>query len=105
MLQCSQLKKSYGPSPLFEEVSFSIQPGERMGLVGRNGHGKSTLARIICGLEEADDGDVISPPDYTIGFLEQHTHFTQETSLGVVTDALPELDGGWKETHRSEAIL
>ena len=105
MLQCSQLKKSYGPSPLFEDVSFSLQAGERLGLVGRNGHGKSTLARIICGLEDADDGTVVTPPGYTIGFLEQHTHFTQDTALDVVTDALPELDGGWKETHRAEATL
>jgi len=60
MLKVNGLCKQYGPQVLFEEVSFSLTPGEKIGLVGRNGHGKSTLFKIILGQEEPDSGEVAS---------------------------------------------
>ena len=105
MLNISSLKKSYGPQDLFTDVSFVINAQERVGLVGRNGHGKSTLFKIILGLEEQDTGDVFIPRDYSIGHLSQHLIFTEKTIIDEVCLALPLLDGCWKETYKAEAML
>lgn len=105
MLNISNLKKSYGPQDLFTDVSFVVNAQERVGLVGRNGHGKSTLFKIILGLEEQDSGDVFIPRDYSIGHLSQHLKFTEKTILDEVSLALPLLDGCWKETYKAEAML
>ncbi|MFP4000162.1 MAG: ATP-binding cassette domain-containing protein, partial [Desulfobacterales bacterium] len=59
MISIEGLTKSYGGNVLFDNVSFRINPGERVGLVGRNGHGKTTLFRVIIG-EESPDSGVIS---------------------------------------------
>ncbi len=56
-------------------------PGERLGLVGRNGHGKSTLFRIILGEEHPDSGEIVFPRNYRIGHLAQHIKFSKPTVL------------------------
>jgi len=61
--------------------------GEKMGLVGRNGHGKTTLFRILAGLEEADTGQIITPKTYRIGILEQHFQFQAQTLISEVCQA------------------
>ncbi|MBL7684636.1 MAG: ABC-F family ATP-binding cassette domain-containing protein [Deltaproteobacteria bacterium] len=81
MLKMSDLSKSYGGQTLFDRVNLQMNPGERLGLVGRNGHGKSTLFRIILGEEEADRGNVIIPRGYRVGHLEQHLKFTEATVI------------------------
>src|SRR5690606_39969253 len=103
MIQISNLSKSYGAQDLFNNISLTMEPGERLGIVGKNGHGKSTLFKIILGLEEADSGKIIIPEDYRIGHLSQHLVFPNKTTLDEVDSALPELEGGWKETYKAEA--
>ena len=66
---------------LFDHIGFTINTGERVGLVGRNGHGKTTLFRIIAGLESPDEGRVIRPKHYRIGYVTQHIDFRKETVL------------------------
>lgn len=105
MINVSSLKKSYVKQDLFSDVSFVINAEERVGLVGRNGHGKSTLFRIILGMEEADSGDVFVPRDYSMGHLSQHLVFTESNILDEVCLVLPLLDGCWKETYKAEAML
>jgi len=105
MLNVSSLKKSYGPQELFSDVSFVVNLQERVGLVGRNGHGKSTLFKIILGTEEADSGEVYLSRGYSVGHLSQHLVFTEENILDEVCLALPLLDGCWKETYKAEAML
>lgn len=103
MLQVSGLTKGYGPRTLFENVSFSLVQGERLGLVGRNGCGKSTLFKLILGDESPDEGTITMPKGYRIGHLAQHLNFTkstivEETCLGLRPD---ERD----QTYRAEIIL
>jgi len=66
---------------LFSDVSFDVCAGEKIGLVGRNGHGKTTLFRIITGEEEPNEGKVFRPKKYSIGYLGQHLTFTKPTVL------------------------
>jgi len=71
MLRIQNLAKAYGSRTLFRDVDWQTSPGQRIGLVGPNGVGKSTLFRIIVGEEEADDGEVNIPKRAAIGYLPQ----------------------------------
>ena len=72
MLTAHQISKAYGINSILEGVSFSLNPAERVGLVGPNGSGKTTLLKILAGVELPDQGHVTcSRPDLTIGYLEQ----------------------------------
>lgn len=82
MIAIENLSKGYATQTLFENASFFINERERIGLVGRNGHGKSTLFRILAGLEESDSGTIRFPKGYRLGYLSQHLDFTHPTVLG-----------------------
>ncbi|HNX90575.1 MAG TPA: ATP-binding cassette domain-containing protein [Candidatus Omnitrophota bacterium] len=88
MIEISDLSKSYANQLLFEKATFTILPGERIGLVGRNGHGKSTLFRIIIGEETPDEGKISLPKNYRIGHLRQILNFTENTVLGETAKGL-----------------
>src|SRR5574341_948601 len=105
MIQVTNIEKSYGKQVLFDGVGFTVNPRERVGLVGRNGHGKSTLFRMILGEEHADAGTITVPAGYTIGHLSQHIHFTEDTVLGEACLALPKNEYHIDETYKAEAIL
>jgi ATP-binding cassette subfamily F protein 3 len=105
MLQVTNIEKSYGKQVLFDGVSFTINPGERVGLVGRNGHGKSTLFRMILGEEHQDAGTITMPSGYTVGHLSQHIHSTEDTVLKEACLALPVNEDHRDETYKAEAIL
>ena len=98
MISAENLSKSFGNQVLFENISFKINPKERVGLVGRNGHGKTTLFRIIIGEEEPDGGTLTIPRDYHIGYVQQAIEFTEETVLLEGMKGLPkaEEDQAWK---------
>lgn len=81
MISVENLQKSFGAQSLFDGVSFKINQRERVGLVGRNGHGKTTLFRIVTGREQADSGAVIVPKQYRIGYVRQHLDFREDTVL------------------------
>ncbi len=105
MLKVNNIQKSYGGQVIFEEISFAMSQGERLGLVGRNGHGKSTLFRLILGEEEPDGGTISFPRHYTIGHLSQHIRFTEDTVLKEAALSLPVSEDGIDETYKVEAIL
>ena len=71
MLQAHQIIKTYGVETILENVTFSIQPGDRVGLVGPNGSGKSTLLRILTHEEESDGGTVFLGGGASLGYLAQ----------------------------------
>ena len=69
LLTIEHLTKSYTERLLFDDASFSINEGEKIGLIGINGTGKSTLLKIVAGLEEPDDGSVVRGRNLDIRFL------------------------------------
>ena len=70
MIAIEDVRKSFAGRKLFAEVSFTVQAGERLGLVGANGAGKSTLFRMLLG-EETSDGELWKTTGMTIGYLSQ----------------------------------
>ncbi len=75
------LTKSYGIQPLFSNISFNIEEGDKIALVARNGTGKSTLLRILAGKETADEGKVWISKDVDVVLLEQEPSFAEEKSV------------------------
>jgi hypothetical protein len=98
VISIDNLHKSFGGRVLFDGVSFKINSKERVGLVGRNGHGKSTLFRIIVGEEGYDDGAITMPKGYRIGYVRQLIQFTENTVLAEGMKGLmaSEKDHHWK---------
>jgi ATP-binding cassette subfamily F protein 3 len=105
MIQVSGLSKSYGRQLLFDNIGFTVNPGERIGLVGRNGHGKTTLFRLITGEEHPDSGTITIPNGYTVGYLSQHLSFAGKTVLEEASLGLPPSEDGTDETYRAGSIL
>jgi ATP-binding cassette, subfamily F, member 3 len=90
MISVDNLTKSFGNRLLFDDISFRINRRERVGLVGRNGHGKTTLFRMIMGQDSADSGAISIPKNYRIGYVTQEIDFTQNSVLEEGMLGLPE---------------
>ena len=80
-LDIQNLSKSFGTQTLFHNISFSISEGQRVGLIAKNGTGKSTLLSILTGKESQDEGNIIFKRDLTVGFLEQSPHFNPDVTV------------------------
>lgn len=78
MLNISNLTIHFSGTYLFDNVSFTVRPGDRIGLIGRNGTGKSTLLKIISGILQPEDGKVSKPTEYQIGYLAQEINTSSE---------------------------
>jgi ABC transport system ATP-binding/permease protein len=87
ILTLSDVALTFGRAPLFEGVTFAIQPGDRLALVGRNGSGKSSLLRIIAGSVEPDRGERFQRPGTRVGYLAQEPDFAGHASLGAFAAA------------------
>ncbi len=91
LINLERVSKSYGVRPLLDEVSLGVAAGERIGIVGRNGDGKTTLLEVMTGLEEPDSGRVSMTRGVEIGYLHQgdelvDTHTVREAVLGGRSD-------------------
>src|SRR4029077_5643224 len=75
------LGKSYGIKPLFDNISFHIEEGDKIALVARNGSGKSTLLRILSGKETADSGTLWIHKDVTVALFEQEPVFIEDKTI------------------------
>ena len=80
-LDIQNLSKSFGTQTLFHNISFSISEGQRVGLIAKNGTGKSTLLSILTGKESQDEGNIVFKRDLTVGFLEQSPHFNPDDTV------------------------
>lgn len=81
MISVDGLKVEFGVKPLFEDVSFVVNDRDRIALVGKNGAGKSTMLKILCGMEKPTSGSVSVSGDATIGYLPQVMKLTDDTTV------------------------
>lgn len=72
-LKIVNLHKTYGTKTLLDGIDLSIRTGERIGLIGANGTGKSSFLKVLAGIDSYDEGELIAPNDYRIGYLDQHS--------------------------------
>ncbi|MFT7184225.1 MAG: ATP-binding cassette subfamily F protein 3 [Oceanicoccus sp.] len=103
MIRVNHLSKYFGEHDLFEDVNLNIGSREKIGLIGRNGSGKSTFLRILLGKESFDEGSIEIPSHLTIQSLEQHLDFTEPTILKQVCQALPA--NAYGQEWQAESIL
>ena len=96
------LSKSFGALNLFSNISFSIAEGQKVGLIAKNGMGKSTLLSVLAGKEGHDTGDIIFRRDLTIGFLEQSPQFDPQES---VLDACFNHQGEAEKVLKAKQVL
>ena len=81
LLDVQNISKAFGAHVLFENISFSIAEGQHVGLIAKNGTGKSTLLSLLSGKESVDSGSIIFRRDLKVGFLEQQPKFDPEESV------------------------
>lgn len=92
MISVNQLTVQFGGFNLFKDVSFLVNPKDRIGLVGKNGAGKSTMLKILCGLQQPSSGEVVIPEDAKIGYLpQQMIHQDGKTVLDEARTAFSEV--------------
>ena len=101
-LDVQNLTKRFGAQVLFEDISFSIAEGQKVGLVARNGTGKSTLMSVLMDKEGHESGDIIYRRDLKVGFLEQSPKFDPEES---VLDACFNHEGDPEKVLKAKQIL
>src|ERR687894_1847637 len=81
LFRLSEIYKSYSAHDILRGLTFQINPNEKVGLVGRNGAGKTTAFRIITGEEAPDEGEVVKMNNLKLGLLAQHVDFTDDETV------------------------
>ncbi len=103
MISVQYVSKQYLEQVIFNNISFNLNSRERTALVGRNGHGKTTLFRMLTGEEQCDEGIIAVPKNYRIGYLSQHINFTKPTVLEEGCCSLPDDQKG--DDWRVKSVL
>ncbi|WP_225027371.1 ABC-F family ATP-binding cassette domain-containing protein [Xinfangfangia pollutisoli] len=104
LLQLSDISLTFGGNPVFDGLSLTVQPGDRLALVGRNGSGKSTLMKVMAGLVEPDRGARVVPQGVTVGYMEQDPDLSGYATLGdYAASGLPE-DHAWRLSVVAEGL-
>ncbi|MBW7057855.1 ATP-binding cassette domain-containing protein [Paracoccus bogoriensis] len=104
LLQLTDISLTFGGDPVFDGLSLTIHPGDRVALVGRNGSGKSTLMKVMAGLVEPDRGEVVLSAGVSVGYMEQDPDLTGFDTLGAFARAgLPE-DEGYRVDMAAEGL-
>ena len=104
ILNIEHVSKIFGEKRIFDDVSYGIHEGDKIGIIGINGTGKTTLLKIIAGLEEPDEGQVIRQNGLRITYLSQNPEFPEgATVLDYVTQGKQELD--WNTESEAKSIL
>lgn len=81
VLSCNNLNKSFGIDSILENINFTVNEGDKIGVIGVNGTGKTTLFKIISGVYGYDSGDIYTSKDCEIGYLEQNTNFQSNNTI------------------------
>lgn len=109
LFSCTGLSKAYFEKVLFDDIAFGIEQGERVGVIGRNGAGKSSLLRIVAGLDEADAGTIARNRDVRFEYLTQMPLFDiDQTPLDAVVEAYDQRHGhleDWELEVRAKRYL
>ena len=93
LINCQSISKAFGERPLFEGLSFALHEGDRVGLIGPNGTGKSTLLKILAGFETPDEGDCTRRKGLRVGYVSQQPSFDSAMTVGrIVAQAADEDD-------------
>ena len=100
LLNADKIKKSYTERPLLENISLSINEGDKIGLIGVNGTGKSTLLKILAGKEDAEGGTIIKTKGVRIGYLPQNPVFSRD--LSVLEQVLQDVSANERESMEYE---
>lgn len=107
LFSCKSLAKAFGAQMLFSDISLVIRPGDKIGLIGPNGSGKSTLLKIICGIEDEDDGQILKQKHLTVSYLAQEDKFEDHLSCkeNLMQAMAAMVLGEDEKVRRAEAIL
>jgi ATP-binding cassette subfamily F protein 3 len=107
MIQFQSVRKSFGTQDVLVNATFAVHPGERVGIVGANGAGKSTIFELICQHMEPEKGEVSVPTGQSIGYVHQqlNPHLHDDTLLEYVENAVPALRQMQSDIHVVEASL
>ncbi|MCF6461244.1 ABC-F family ATP-binding cassette domain-containing protein [Clostridium sp. Cult3] len=81
VLSCNNISKTYGIDEILKDISFTVEDGDKIGLIGLNGSGKTTLFNILAGETLRDSGEIYIQKDLKIGYLKQHTHMESNDSM------------------------
>ena len=100
VVSLNAVRKSFGSRTVLDALDFRIEPGARVGVIGANGSGKSTMLRIIAGLEEPDAGTCVRRRGVVTSFLPQHPLGDERNALETVRAARPDLDEIDRELYR-----
>jgi ATPase subunit of ABC transporter with duplicated ATPase domains len=92
LITAKNLSKSYGTQTVLTDISFSLEKGQKIALVGANGTGKTTLLRILAGLESSDSGELNTPQDVQIGYLPQENRFNDTQTIASFLAHVSETD-------------
>src|SRR6058998_46706 len=88
IINAQQISKTYGTSPLFQNISFTVSEGDRIGLIGPNGAGKSTLLQILEGRVKPDAGEVAVRKRARFSYVAQESAYAGQTVKSIVEDAM-----------------
>ncbi len=107
LVQFANVSKDYAGNPVLDEVDLEILEGERIGLVGENGGGKSTLFKLIAGVEQPTEGSVTRRRNLTLGYLTQEADPSQsgKTVFEAVAEISPEATSLASRLHELEAVM
>jgi ABC transport system ATP-binding/permease protein len=90
IINAQKISKAFGAKPLFQNVSFTVSEGSRIGLIGPNGSGKSTLMRILAGTDDPDSGIVAIRKRLRLSYVAQDSHFDMGESIRAVIESTQE---------------
>lgn len=103
MLSCNKVSKSFGVETILENISFSVNEGDKIGIVGVNGTGKTTLFKVITGILPHDRGEIFTSKNCRLGYLEQNTNFySEKTIYDEVVSVFSDLIGAEEELRSLE---